>query len=90
MKKKTTEMSSEGPKMVGEVWVGLEWPENDKIRRPKVAAAAVFAGPIRARPTAAGCEISRRRSSGGGAPPCLVRVQWWWPESTPTAETRST
>ena len=42
-----------------EVWVGLEWPENGKIRRPKVAAAAVFAGPIRASPMAAGLEISR-------------------------------
>ena len=70
----------------------MGWPgmaENDKIRRPKVAAAAVFAGPIRARPAAAGHEISRRRSSGGGAPLWPVRVQWWWPESAPTAKTRS-
>ena len=42
-----------------EVWVGLKWPENSKIRRPKVAATAVFAGLIRARPTAVGHEISR-------------------------------
>ena len=42
-----------------EVWVGLEWPKNSEIQRPKVAVAAVFAGPIRARPTAAGIEISR-------------------------------
>ena len=53
---------------------GLKWSENDKIWRPKVAAAAVFAGPIRALPAAAGHEILQPRSSGGGAPPCLVRV----------------
>ena len=53
----------------------LEWPENDKIRLPKVAAAAVFAGPIQALPTTAGLEISRRWSSGGGAPLWLGRVQ---------------
>ena len=58
-----------------EVWVGLEWPENDKIRRPKVAAAVVFAGPIRARPAADGREILRRRSSGGGTPPWPAHVQ---------------
>ena len=71
------------------VWVGLEFPKNDKIRQPKVAAAAVFADPIRARPAVAGREISWRRSSGGGAPPWPAHVQWWWPESAPTAETRS-
>ena len=59
-----------------EVWFGLEWPKYDKIRRPKVAAAVVFADMIRARPAAAGRKISRRRSSGGGAPPCSARVQW--------------
>ena len=53
-----------------EVWVGLKCSKNTKIRRPKVAAAAAFAGPIRARPTAVGREILRPRSSGGGAPPC--------------------
>ena len=53
-----------------------------------MGAAAVFAGPIRERPAADGREISQRRSSGGGAPPCPARVQWWWPESAPTAETR--
>ena len=58
-----------------EVWVGLKWPENTKIRRPKVVAAAEFAGPIQARSAAIGREILRPRSSGGGAPPCLVRVQ---------------
>ena len=71
-----------------EVWVGLEWPENGEIRLPKVTAAAVFAGPIRARPTAADREISWRRSSGGGSPPWLARVARWWPESAPTAKTR--
>ena len=38
---------------------------------------------------AAGREISRRQSSSGGAPPWPVRVAMWWPESSPTAETRS-
>ena len=57
-----------------EVWVGLKWPENDKIRRPKVAVAAVFAGPIRARPEAVGREILLPRSSGGGSPPYPARV----------------
>ena len=52
-----------------EVWVGLKWPENDKIRRLKVVAAAAFDGPIRARSAEVGREISRPRSSGGGTPP---------------------
>ena len=43
-----------------------------------MAAAAVFAGPIRARPVVAGHEISRQRSSGGGAPPWLKPE---WPEN---------
>ena len=71
-----------------DVWVGLKWPENDKIWRPKVVAAAVFIGLIRARPAAAGREILLQWSSGGGAPPCPACVQWWWPESAPTAETQ--
>ena len=61
-----------------------------KIRRPKVAAAAEFADPIRASSEAVGREISRAISSGGGGPPCLARVQCRWPESAPTAKTRST
>ena len=63
-----------------EVWVGLEWPKNGKIRRPKVAAAAVFAGPIRAHPAAADHEISRRWSSGGGQNR-LPRLKPEWPEN---------
>ena len=70
-----------------EVWVGLKWPENSKIRLPKVAAVAAFAGPIRARPAAVGREISRRWSSGGGSPPWLARVARWWLETSPTAKT---
>ena len=58
-----------------EVWIGLEWPENDKLLRPKVVAVAVFVGPIRARPAAAGRDVLLPRSSGGGAPPCLARVR---------------
>ena len=72
-----------------EVWFGLEWPENDEIRRPKVADIAVFAGPIQARLEAAGSEISRRRSSGGDAPPLPARVARLWPESAPMAKTRT-
>ena len=59
---------------VREVWIGLKWPKNGKFRRPKVAAAAVFAGPIGELPVAAGREISRRWSSGGDAPPWPARV----------------
>ena len=71
-----------------EVWVGLEWSENGEIRRPKVAAAVVFAGPIRGRPAAAGREISQRWSFGGVALPWSARVARWWPESAPTTKTR--
>ena len=72
-----------------EVGVGLKWPKNTKIRRPKLAAAAAFAGPIRARPTAASREILPGWSSGRPPPPCLERVQCWWSESAPTVETQS-
>ena len=72
-----------------EVWVGLEWPENGEIRRPKVAVVVVFAGPIRARSVSAGREISRRWSSGGGVPPLSARVARLWPESAPTAKTQT-
>ena len=58
-----------------EVWVFLKWQENDKIRRPKVATATLFAGPTQARPAAAGREILWPRSSSGDAPPCPARVQ---------------
>ena len=66
-----------------EVWVGLEWSENRKIRRPTVAAAAVFAGQIWARPAVVRREISRPTSSGGGAPPCPACVARWWPKCPP-------
>ena len=52
-----------------EVWVGLKWPKNTKIRLPKVAAAAAFAGLIRARPVAAGREILWARSPHCAPPP---------------------
>ena len=88
MEKRTTEMSSEGPKMVGERY-GSAW-NGRKMTNPATqgGGCAVLAGPIWVRPAAAGREISRRRLSGGGAPPWPARVQWWWPESAPTAETR--
>ena len=82
-------MSSYGPQMMGE-WYGSAWNDRKmaKIRLPKVAAAAVFAGPIQVRPAAVGREISRPRSYGGGAPPWLARVARGWSESAPTAKTR--
>ena len=66
----------------------LEWPENGKIRRPKVAAAAAFASPIRARPAAVGHEISRPRSPGGGTLTWVAHVSRRWLEKSPTAKTR--
>ena len=71
-----------------EVWVGLEWPENSKIRQPTVAAVAVFADPIWARPTVVRREISQPTSSGGGAPTFPAHVARWWPEMSPMAKTR--
>ena len=73
---------------VRKVWVGLEWPKNEENRRPTVAAAAAFAGPIRGRPTAIGGEIWPARSPRLAPPPWPARVQGWWPESSPTTKTR--
>ena len=70
-----------------EEWVGLEWPENTKIRRPKVAVAVTFAGPIRARPEAACWEILPKRSPHRAPPLWPTRVQGWWPVTPPTAKT---
>ena len=66
-----------------EVWVGLKWPQNIKIRLPKFAAAAAFAGPIRVRPAAAGREILPAWSSGRPPPPWPAHLQCWWPKSLP-------
>ena len=52
-----------------EVWVGLEWPENSKIRRPTVAAAVAFTGPIWVRPTAVDREFLLARSPRCDPPP---------------------
>ena len=71
-----------------DVCVGLKWTKNSEIRRPKVAAAAAFASPIRARPAAVGHEISWLRSPGGGAPTWVARASRGWPEKSPTAKTR--
>ena len=58
-----------------ELWVGLKWPENTKIRQPKfTAAAAAFAGPIRAGPAAAGRKILPAWSSGRPPPPSPARI----------------
>ena len=70
-----------------EVWIGLKWPENTKIRRPKFAVVVSFAGPIRARPAAAGREILPAAASRRPPPPWPVRVQGGWPELPPTVET---
>ena len=71
-----------------EVWVGLEWPENRKIRRPTVAAAAVFAGLIWARLEVVRSETWPAGSSGSGTPPWSERVARGWPVMPPTAKTR--
>ena len=71
-----------------EVWVGLEWPKNINIRRPTMAAAAVFADPIWTRPAVVRREILPARSSGGGAPPWPARVARGWPKTPLTAKTR--
>ena len=71
-----------------EVLVGLEWPKNSKIWRPKVAAAAALAGSIWARPAAVSREISQPRSSGGGAPTWVAWASRGWPETSPMAKTR--
>ena len=57
-----------------ELWVFLKWPENTIIRRPKFAAAAAFAGPIRARPAADGRKILPAWSSCRPPPPSSARV----------------
>ena len=71
-----------------EVWVCLEWPENEENRRPKVATVVALAGPIRALPAAVGSEIWPARLPHLALPPWPMRVQGWWPESSPTAKTR--
>ena len=71
-----------------EVWVGLEWPENRKIRRLTVVAAAAFASQIWARPAVVRRETWPAGSSGGGAPPWPTRVAWGWPVTPPKAKTR--
>ena len=71
-----------------EVWVGLEWPKNIKIRRPTMAAVALFAGSIWARPSVVRSDILSTTSSGGVAPPWPVHVARGWPVSPPTAKTR--
>ena len=71
-----------------EVWVGLEWQENEENRQPTMEVAAAFTGPIRARSTAVGREIWPARSPHLTLPPWPASVQGWWPESSPTAKTR--
>ena len=69
LEKRTTRMSSEGPKMgggrYGSNWSGRKMAKSGdpRWRLPP------FAGSIQARLAAAGSEISRQQSSGGGASP---------------------
>ena len=55
--------------------MGLRWPENTKIRRPKFAAVAAFAGSIRANPAAADREILPAAASQHPPPPWPAHVQ---------------
>ena len=71
-----------------EVWVGLEWPENRKIRRPTLAAAAAFAGPILAPPAVVRHETWPAGSSSGSAPPWTANVARGWPVMPSKAKTR--
>ena len=76
LEKRTTEMSSEGPKMV-EMSYGVA-KNGRKITKCSVTHGGRrrrFTGPIPARPTAVGSEISRPASSGCPPPICLARVQ---------------
>ena len=66
-----------------ELWGGLKFPENQKIRRQTEVAAVVFSGQIPARPASVGREILRPASSGGGAPSRTVCVVLWWPVVPP-------
>ena len=50
--------------------------------------SAAFAGPIQARPAAAGREILLARLSRRDPPLWPERVQGWWPVTPPTAKTR--
>ena len=90
LEKMTTEMSSDFSKMVemryGLVLSGRKIQKSDdpSWRQPPRSPAS-----IRVHPAAVGREILLPRSSGGGAPPCPACVQYWWPESAPTTETRS-
>ena len=81
-------MSSEGPKMGGGRYgSALEWPENGVIRRPKLAVATAFAGPIREHPGVVGREILPKRSPGVVAPTWVARASRGWPETSPTTKT---
>ena len=75
-KKRDHENEFRGSKNGGkEVWVGLKWPENTKIRRPKFAAAAAFAGLIRACLAATGRKILSKAESRLPPPPWMVCEQ---------------
>ena len=85
MKKKTTGMSSEGPKMGGGRY-GSAW-NGRKI--------AIFDNPrwwppprSPARPTAVDREILPKRSPRRAPPPWPVHVSMAWPETSPTAKIR--
>ena len=68
--------------------MGLEWPKNSKIRRPKVAPTAAFAGPIQARPAAVDREILKTRSPRHALPPWSACISRGWPKTSPMTKTR--
>ena len=74
-----------GAARYGSAWTGQKMK---KKGQPTVAAAAAFAGPIRARPAAVGHEILPARSPGGGTPTWVACASRGWPETSPTAKTR--
>ena len=79
LKKKTTGMSSEGPKMrggrYGSAWNGRKTTKSDDPR-------------LRPPPHSPAREILATRSPHCAPPPWLARVSKGWPETSPTAKTR--
>ena len=76
LEKRTTELSSDGPKMVKKSYRVAE--NGRKIKKIPVTHGGLrrrFAGPIPARPAVVGREILRPASSECPPPTCPVRVQ---------------
>ena len=76
LEKRTTEMSSEGPKMVERCYgVAGNGQKIKKIPLTHGGRRRRFTGPIPARPAVVGREISRPALSGCPSPKCSARVQ---------------